>query len=141
MRRLALVVVLVLGLGFGAGWGWGRSVGCGWPMRVSGDAGRGPTGAVNCSLRSLAEDDRSGLATVMVQPDDGPPNHVTDADLRDAADARRGVARVSLVIDQAAPDIVFVKITYADGVVEHTSAQREAVYGLGGAWKVEFGSN
>ncbi|HLN16407.1 MAG TPA: hypothetical protein VK277_06575 [Acidimicrobiales bacterium] len=138
---LAGALVLVLALGFGGWWVWGRSLGCGWPMRVSGDASRGPVGAVNCYLRYEAEDDRAGLATVMVQNGGGPPGHVTDTDLRYSADARKGVARVSFKDSEISTSVVYVKITYADGVVQNTAAESEAAFGMGTAWKVDFGSN
>jgi len=134
---------VVLVLGFAGWWVWGRSLGCGWPMRVSGDAGRGPVGAVNCYLRYEAEDDKAGLATLIGQSNVGPPTRVTDIDLRYSTDARKGVARVNLTnYDSVDPNMVFVTITYGDGVVERTWAYSEVEFNPNDtSWKVDLGAN
>jgi len=134
--------IVVLALGLGGWWVWGRSLGCGWPMRLSGDAGRGPVGAVNCYLRYEAEDDKAGLATLMPIPPWGPHYRVTDADLRYSTDARKGVATVRLTVNAVAPQLVFVKIKYGDGVVENTIAESEVVFEQNNlAWKVQMPEN
>jgi len=77
----------------------------------------------------------------MPQDGTGPPSRVTEADLRYSTDARKGVATAYLTIT-AASNVVIVKITYGDGVVENTIAESEVVFNPNNtAWKVEEGPN
>jgi hypothetical protein len=110
-------------------------------MRVTGDAGSAQAGVVDCYLKYLATGDRSGLASVMAQYDLGPGYRITDADLRHSADARRGVPKVALWVNRAAPNVVFVTIRYADGAVEHKGLVTEDTFGLTGGWKIQIGSS